>query len=1661
MALGQVLEDFVPVEEEPKVTNQVLSDFVPVEEKKGTVDFSAPLEDFEPVASPGIAKSVAQGALDLGGGLIAAGTRLVGGTMENVGDLTGLDSVSEAGTAFKEKGKQVQKNASEVVITPQERENMDLIDRTSAQIAGVLPLFALGPIGGAVVGAASSTINTYGQAKDAGEETMDAMQMAAYQGAATMVAMRLPAFGKTVSGTAGLAIAGGPVAGAGADFLTSMVAETDAGKSPYVMFDANGNLNKDYFATRLTETVVGGVAGTIGYRNWRANLPTQKLTDQWAKMTQQERETFFVNEGVTADLFTGINNWQSARQPNETWKAAADRFFQKDSTFQSLADVLAGVSKGDIHETHGNVMQTLELIVRTSTDAEQRGYANFLLHRGIVDGLNWHNVFVTDNNHPLGGRTSLTPSHGFTKITINEAYKNTFEQDPQNPALHVQKPDKTNFYGVLLHEIGHARTAWMTHKLRNSKPEVIKDFEDKFLETARQKMREKFMTPDTKTVEGSRLYGLKNLDEFLAEFPNAEINRDASIPTEVMGAAQTITRHLKTDLADVFLTRKEADALLPKDYEYPEMNSITRQFFNFMRVSETQDMISLKDLGALWYDHLARQTRLEDNVPYGAFERNGQMHANTLNPLHQQMTDRKDFAQDRLKERVTGQDGPDSKLFWRQVWYNLRHADTLDEFVVSMVNIDPNNAALAKWTKEKSRALWERKDWYAETLRDSLATIKDLPGDKKKLGYDDRTVDEFFKDEDQTAIRDFKLNGFARMFLNPLTIRLLASQDGGLGGRLVKYGLDQMARYAHEGDKIYHQLKTQDAKEYYKLAKKDQARVMDIAAHYDSLAGRRELMLHKINWPDENMLRAQGLTPEQIAGYQGLARATDNAFNVLNMLSMKLTGKTIPRIPGYMPHYHLGPYKVHVMDQIGTNPDGSAVTRVVLVRGFKTRMYANKFATEMMRQGLDIAPDPRTGDNIRVFRWDDVGNGLLQNFKDHLDAHLNLMDADKNGIALKTQQAEDMAYAHWDKHMQTRDDVRGFEGEFGGTGGVNPYDGTWTRMKAKLFGESNALHIYDKYFKDVAESYRNVMFMENVYAPLMGLQTKLVDTQARHGKKVLPLDNTYKILEQHGKNFLGKNLNHLEWVDNSLRSVMVTAGLDPNLARHFVRATRNALATIKLRVNPANWMANYLQKVHTVAMIQYMETVSGGDSSGALKSFIKMNSKDSDKLDKVYYDALEKARVNHIVDPLLDMEIRGENRGLFSDVPILGAIQKGWDRTGEVNAMVERHGREKSFLTAFDFYLNKGMNEHQAYEAARLIMGMTMVNYDRASRPLMYQNLGMTGEAMAPFAVFRNAFLGNMYLMVKTLANHPNKLEAAKPLMTTMATFMALAGASGIPLAGEYDMLINAINYMFPGELDLPTLEVAMLKGNVPDILTYGAPSQIFKLFGFGNGINFSPSMGAVNIDDAGSFAILPFWKAISQVVGLTAQAGLSQIPGSGIYPPSVTDFYEPTRKLTPNVLHPVVEGFMTDWDMGRGLKSTSVEGLTKRTPEDIISLVLSGKHSIAERKERAVEREIDRVTAKNKKRMTHLVKLHADLIEGLPTALNQEDLMKRVRQLLKETGTDPSGYEKRVAAEIARRRLDKHTKRALSKSTSAQVQHKMRQELLFPSGVPAPEEQE
>jgi hypothetical protein len=1629
-----------------------------IEEEKPALQ-SGPLpEGFIEEEGPGYLKSFGQGFLDAAVGMPTdLVTKIGGGLVGQAGNLLGSQTLVDAGDEIFRRGDVAKEMISEAIVSPEERKSQGLGEMVAGGF-GALPALLAGGPGAAVVAGAGALFGTAGGAVQAGEDSSTALSMAVPQATAAFLGLKIPGMAKSLAGTLGLAAAGGPGLGVIADALTVSSATNDQSASPYVLHNPDGSLNKQYFANRIVEFGSGAAFGVYGRHAWQ-NSPSVKLADELAKMNSMGEEAYYKNKQDIIDRTMKLNEWQSARKGEETWEETRERFFSENDSFTEWITQ----SNPDASNRIKNVPQALEIIYHTAKDPYAKAYAAWLMERSSAESLNWSTVLTMSpelaKKYGFSGRYSQ--EQDLTRISSR--FKEGMVEDGVDPmtgeVLFKKQPTPEAFDSILLHELGHARTTQRLQSIeariekmdrKNPDPqdaEYARLYEEVFPKMI-ELVKKNLMTKDL-PQEGTPFRGFDSVREFFSEVLNPKMDYDFATGDKL----RQVHRDFAEELRKVEVLPSDIEKLLPptsKDL----LSSNTHRFFSVMRGSTQGRATNLHDVGLAWYEYVMRDQGMERGLIPGVHNKNseGKGYQGMKIPFL-----REKGKADQIKSDISDQmstSGKDNN-FWRVLWDHLQTSSFKEEFAHKMIMVDPKNKALTDWIEKNINSIWDRKDFYKESLRAELGFDASLDSRKKLLTLTDMSAEEWWRSIGKDAVReDINLGIFGRNYLNPLAIRLITAGPG-FGSKLVDFITTKGMTMAHEGDKIYHTFKENEAKGFYELKKKAKDNVMKVVADFDTLVGRKQLSDKNLLWPTEEMLKAKGLTPDEISAYLQLGKGVDYLFTIMNFISKKLTGQEITRIPGFMPHYHTGAYKVFLTKNI------NGEDKTVYVRGFNNGKAARTFAAAAKNSGYEIAPNPRNPSDpnpYRVFHWDEATHGVMASFRENMEAHMNLQEVLKLDptAADGLQKLEDASNKEWSKHFLEQTGVSGYLNE------KNPK--IVDSLKLSTVGTAEARRVYDRYAREVAETYKNVMFMEDVFTPLMGLTSETFHPSERHGsklygdKKNAPLKNTLTYLEKYGKNFVGKNGNNIAWVDNTVKDLLVKAELDPNLVKDLVRGTRNWLGVAKLHVNPANWAANFLQPVHSVSMLQLLDVYAGVKSDGALRSFAKVIARSPEELGSEYVAALKWARDQGITEPKLSLEFREE--GLENRRETFKKY------TGWINERLEQKSREKTYMIAFDYYLSKGFPAERARESARIAMGMTMVNYDRGSRPLMYQDNGMLGEAASPFAVFRNAYIGNLYLMLQAIRRNPDKMQAAKPLLTSMATFMLLAGASGIPLVGEYNALVNMLNYSFPGEMDLPSSEVAFLRMGIPDFLAYGTVAASSKILGFPGGVNFAPSMGAIALDDVGSLPLFPFASALAQIAYKGGKYGLAAATDGIINAPSITEFYQPARQITPSVVHPILE-FLYSGDMSLGMKTTSVEGLVERTPADSLALIVTGKPSLKERKERDVGREVDRLDAKKKKNLAHLVGLRADTLLGLPSALSEEAIDQRAMEILAETGADYSTFLKRVNNEIARRRLTKMQRSAMSMSPSERWKILKSQELnpgesQAPSvAVPEPTEEE
>jgi hypothetical protein len=373
-------------------------------------------------------------------------------------------------------------------------------------------------------------------------------------------------------------------------------------------------------------------------------------------------------------------------------------------------------------------------------------------------------------------------------------------------------------------------------------------------------------------------------------------------------------------------------------------------------------------------------------------------------------------------------------------------------------------------------------------------------------------------------------------------------------------------------------------------------------------------------------------------------------------------------------------------------------------------------------------------------------------------------------------------------------------------------------------------------------------------------------------------------------------------------------------------------------MNPVNWIANVGQPFNALAMLDYAHYMikrQGNNPNliSPIQAFVRGIAAHANP-NVEQQGVLDWARMQHVSDPQIAPEIG-----------VRGALEKEKNpyNPWHWNNFIEGSGREKVLLMAYEYFKHVYPNDlNAARQAAERMMGLVQVNYDRSQRPMMFTNLGIAGEYMSPFAIYRNAMLGNLQLLATAAAKNPTSLAAYRPLAISLATTFLMAGAVGLPLVKEWDAIAQLINNTFGTEL--PTWEEIVMKWQWNDMMTFGTISDVL-------GVNASPSMGAVTGTGLMNSALTNFLVGIFKTAGWTAQNAIAAaFPEQDVVRPQPTkDLYAALNKASPGILKPWIADAVRDTGRDVFPNSSNLEGNTFRTPKDQLKFKLLGKQSTEE----------------------------------------------------------------------------------------------------------------
>jgi hypothetical protein len=1600
-------------------------------------DLLARLNEDEPVEKPSWIGHVGQGLADAVG--------MVGGSVPHLAaGFTDLLSnpISKAvfgdSTQYTDKlrdiGEKVYDATDTLVLSKEEQEQHgpEFWDKVGRNVSGVVPFLALKRMASpAIVGPAVFSAGR--QAIKAGEEPDRATAIGALQGLGTAAGVGLPAAGVSVPQTAALVVGGGPVLGGITDALSREIATTESLKAGYDPFDA---------ANRFSDLLFAGAAGIQSHVRPDASLRQKRTKAEYKKWINENPEKYQESvRKVTENFSEQLTKHQIADYrvtPDETPEAAVTRMLDTIRDEEALRQTM----EDDPNSRPVNVPLSglLKALYDSNPDFDSKVRIKHIMDQAMELGMDKTDVlkltdFETGNPNLRGAGPTAAGAYQYGRDRI------LFNSSNQKLAERADQID------ILLHETVHALNAGLD-QTRSVILEKLKTEEGKSNLTAGEKklMATGFLEPAHRVDEviemvKSKLrsanipyedvdplnpgvtrlkdewYGLKNRMEFLAELFRGSKEGSLLHNLNKLNATGDEVREYK----------KRAGLDLDLNHKYQELARV-------MRASDSPIMGNMADLAIHSYFNYVQRNSLDMRAQRAGLIKDGFDEAGKEARRYVHREDVTDRAvrnqEDESRMAAEANADPTQRYLTEAMYDALHNASSFEEFK-SKAKLWDTDPIFLQWLEKDGRALFDHSQFLPRVMEE-ISGYSSLPENLRLMVRDNRTVPKFMDDLLKTMKpEDLKkdMSAWGTNFLNPATMRLM--KKDGLTGKILKFFLDKGDIYNAYGEIKYQEMKEM-IKDYDALDHKKKVQAFGFISSWDTPMFANRLKRMGLQWPSDQMMRHHGMDDEQVKAIKGIQEASDVAYDLANQMYMKRNnGKQLERQPGYIPHFHDGgPYKVFLKH--------AEHDFIVRVRGFSRRGPAMRWAAKMQQEGFRLDVDPTTKSPVRINKYQDVGETLMQSYQSHNLLHANLQKLGPAYVA-EIQRLDDSYMKDFGKNLLERSDVAGFTGEFGAE--PNAHWTVMNKIRYHLFHDSPAFQIHDRYFKTIADTWKNEMFLDDVYHPLMNYDAGYMTGNIYHGEIFNELKNVRDYLTRYTANFVGKNINKFHPVDNFLRDASITLGLNPHMYRKFARDARNFLSLVKLRVNPANYWNNAVQPVHMMSWLMYSDAMMGV-SGEPLKAFSKVLQKGYNP-DADMHAALRWARHDRVLAPQFDAELTTKANTRFGKVVHALTL-------GGVNPAVEQFGRQVSFMIAFEHYKKVyGGDVVRAREAAAKATTSVMVNYDRSNRPLMYQDFGIIGELASPFAVFRNAYFGNTLLMtrgmLKAVKDNPKNLRYFTPWLMSQATYLMMAGALGMVGVGEYNMVADAVNEV-SGEEIMPKAEDFMFRKEWDDGIIFGGPSvALKKVPGLEGGAYVGGSGSAVGVDDLTSSAMLPFLKALTSLAGLTYKGVRSTITDAA--PPTMSDAYKAGRQFIPGVFMNEYESLFTGEESGVALKSSAVEAATERTAEGKAAVRVTGRQDLDEFRRRSNERAVDRHFSLEKKQLAQLVEGAADAAEGKPTLWTQEKIQRRAREL----GLSQRDLTNRIVQEIERRRIPSRTRdarNAASGNESAARRMNYRQEL-------------
>jgi predicted GNAT family acetyltransferase len=609
-------------------------------------------------------------------------------------------------------------------------------------------------------------------------------------------------------------------------------------------------------------------------------------------------------------------------------------------------------------------------------------------------------------------------------------------------------------------------------------------------------------------------------------------------------------------------------------------------------------------------------------------------------------------------------------------------------------------------------------------------------------------------------------------------------------------------------------------RQFAKLARKDIFELGEVL--------KREMFDGKRYTPDQ--LQQAGFTEKQLDAYQTFREMQDKAYEAQNAALAAMGRKPLTKREAYLSSRWSGPWRVPVYEG----------NKLVWYIAEKSKVRAEKALQYLKENGVDV------NDKLSQVRYQSKGG--KEGLEDAYETLLSVLDKNDPRVATLQSIAEDMmaSDAHMSlnqaKHFEEKGNIRGFVG-----------DRPWKDP-----------------IKDSLE-----MFKEQFAYTKSALSWSELQKATKESKQILSnpelmekQPNNLEYARQYAKNQLGFGEN--EYIAGLERQLTeMTSRWAPADRKSFYEAlggVKSFFLATKLGFNTGFALANAIQPLWTGAW--HADLTAHGFKHNPATSLAKgtmdasagflnhLFNKDL-PMTPIGKEALNYAEANGIV-----------SRSIYDEAQGLGK-NRVLEKVGQVASTtvggVEHWARLNAFMGFVHHLEQSGVfkDNTKLFEKAEELTNSAMVDYRRGERPMMFEKMGLVGNALSTLQTFKFNYYNQLHYFSQQAAK-----GNWKPLAAFMGIQAAIGGTLSMPFLQEIDDAWQTVKGWLPDSVHEPVKDFNIKEKMIetmPDWLSYGGMSKI-------TGANMSNRFDSGNLADFSFDGLFPFvtdlYKQGSSVAG-------------------------------------------------------------------------------------------------------------------------------------------------------------------------------------------------